>query len=68
MKAYEAFEMLMNGKVKDDEIYNFLTFYQQKVRFLKKLQGVSVLRDKSNRVNVENCMILVVQVVMEKIL
>ena len=40
IESIEAFEMLMNGKVKDDEIYNFLTFYQQKVRFLKKLQEV----------------------------
>ncbi len=56
IESIEAFEMLMNGKVKDDEIYNFLTFLSAKGEVSEEIAGgVSVLRDKSNRVNVENC-------------
>ena len=31
-----AFEILMNGKASDDEIYNFLTLYQLKAKFQMK--------------------------------
>ena len=51
-----AFELLMEGKVEDQEIFNFLTFLSAKGEASDEIAGgVYVLRDKSKRVNVENC-------------
>ena len=51
-----AFEILMNGKASEDEIYNFLTLLSAKGEVSNEIAGgVYVLRNKSKRVNVENC-------------
>ena len=51
-----AFEILMNGKASDDEIFNFLTLLSSKGEVSSEIAGgVYVLRDKSKRVNVDNC-------------
>ena len=51
-----AFEILMNGKASDDEIFNFLTLLSAKGEVSNEIAGgVYVLRNKSKRVNVENC-------------
>ncbi len=51
-----AFEILMNGKASDEEIYNFLTLLSDKGEISDEIAGgVFVLRNKSKRVNVENC-------------
>ncbi len=51
-----AFEILMNGKASDDEIYSFLTLLSDKGEASDEIAGgVFVLRNKSKRVNVENC-------------
>ena len=51
-----AFEILMNGKVSDDDIYSFLTLLSDKGEVSDELAGgVFVLRNKSKRVNVKNC-------------
>jgi len=51
-----AFEILMNGKASDDEMYNFLTLLSSKGEVSNEIAGgVYVLRNKSKRVNVENC-------------
>jgi len=51
-----AFELLMEGKVEDQEIFDFLTFLSAKGEASDEIAGgVYVLRDKSKRVNVENC-------------
>jgi len=52
----EAFEILMNGKASDKEIYDFLTFLSSKGEVSDEIAGgVYVLREKSKRVNVKNC-------------
>ena len=50
-----AFELLlMEGKVEDQEIFDFLTFYQLNGEASDEIAGgVYVLRDKSKRVNVK---------------
>ena len=51
-----AFEILMNGKASNDEIYSFLTLLSSKGEVSNEIAGgVYVLRNKSKRVNVENC-------------
>ena len=51
-----AFEILMEGKANDQEIFDFLTLLSTKGEASDEIAGgVYVLRDKSKRVNVENC-------------
>ena len=51
-----AFEILMKGKASDDEIYNFLTLLSAKGEVSEEIAGgVYVLRNKSKRVNVRDC-------------
>ena len=51
-----AFEILMEGKASDDEIFNFLTLLSAKGEVSDEIAGgVYVLRNKSKRVNVKNC-------------
>ena len=48
-----AFENMMTGKVKDQEIHDFLTFSSAKGETSHEIAGgVYVLRDKANKVNV----------------
>ena len=51
-----AFEILMEGKASDDDIFNFLTLLSAKGEVPEEIAGgVYVLRDKSTRVNVRDC-------------
>ena len=51
-----AFEILMEGKANDQEIYDFLTFLSAKGEASDEIAGgVYVLRKKSKRVNIDNC-------------
>ena len=51
-----AFEILMNGKASDNEIFDFLTLLSAKGEVSDEIAGgVYVLRNKSKRVNVKNC-------------
>ena len=51
-----AFEILMNGRALDSEIFDFLTLLSAKGEVSDEIAGgVQVLRDKSTRVNVKNC-------------
>ena len=51
-----AFEFLMEGKAEDQEIFDFLTLLSAKSEASDEIAGgVFVLRNKSKRVNVENC-------------
>jgi len=51
-----AFELLMDGKVEDQEIFDFLTLLSAKGEASDEIAGgVYVLRNKSKRVNIENC-------------
>ena len=51
-----AFELLMTGKASEEEIYNFLTLLSDKGEVSDEISGgVYVLREKSKRVNVVNC-------------
>ena len=51
-----AFELLMTGKASEDEIYNFLTLLSEKGEVSDEIAGgVYVLREKSKRVNVSDC-------------
>ena len=51
-----AFELLMEGKAEDQEIFDFLTLLSTKGESSEEIAGgVFVLRNKSKRVNVENC-------------
>ena len=51
-----AFEILMNGKASDDEIFSFLTLLSAKGEVSNEIAGgVYVLRNKSKRVHVDNC-------------
>ena len=55
-ESKNAFEMLMLGKVSDDEIFDFLTLLSVKGEVSDEIAGgVYVLRDKSKRVNVKDC-------------
>ena len=51
-----AFELLMEGKAEEQEIFDFLTLLSAKGESSDEIAGgVFVLRNKSKRVNVENC-------------
>ena len=51
-----AFELLMEGKAEDQEIFDFLTHLSVKGETSEEIAGgVFVLRNKSKRVNVEGC-------------
>ena len=55
-ESKDAFEILMNGKATDVQIFNFLTFLSSKGEVADEIAGgVYVLRNKSKRVNVNNC-------------
>ena len=55
-ESKNAFEILMNGKASDDEIFDFLTLLSSKGESSDEIAGgVFVLRDKSKRVNVNDC-------------
>ncbi|MDB4846800.1 anthranilate phosphoribosyltransferase [Candidatus Pelagibacter sp.] len=51
-----AFETLMNGKATDNEIFDFLTLLSAKGEVSEEIAGgVYVMRNKSKRVNVKDC-------------
>ena len=51
-----AFEILMEGKASEDEIFDFLTLLSSKGEVSDEIAGgVYVLRNKSKRVNVQDC-------------
>ena len=51
-----AFELLMEGKANEQEIFDFLTLLSAKGEVSDEIAGgVYVLRDKSKRVNIDNC-------------
>ena len=51
-----AFEILMEGKANDQEIFDFLTLLSEKGETSNEIAGgVYILREKSKRVNVDNC-------------
>jgi len=51
-----AFELLMEGKATEQEIFDFLTLLSAKGEVSNEIAGgVYVLRNKSKRVNVQNC-------------
>mgnify|MGYP001389002083 CR=1 FL=1 len=55
-ESKSAFEVLMTGKANEDQIYNFLTLLSEKGEISDEIAGgVYVLRDKSKRVNVSDC-------------
>ena len=55
-ESKSAFEVLMTGNATDDEIYNFLTLLSDKGEVADEIAGgVYVLREKSKRVNVSDC-------------
>jgi len=55
-ESKNAFEILMEGKASDDEIFDFLTLLSAKGEISDEIAGgVYVLRNKSKRVNVNNC-------------
>ena len=55
-ESKESFQFLMDGKASDKEIYDFLTFLSAKGEVSDELAGgVYVLREKSKRVNVKDC-------------
>tara|TARA_B100001250_G_scaffold407885_1_gene429396 strand:+ start:90 stop:1082 length:993 start_codon:yes stop_codon:yes gene_type:complete len=55
-ESKNAFEILMDGKASDQEIYDFLTLLSSKGEVSDEIAGgVHVLRNKSKRVNVQNC-------------
>ena len=51
-----AFEIIMEGKASEDEIYSFLTLLSKKGEVSDEIAGgVYVLRNKAKKVNIENC-------------
>jgi len=55
-ESKEVFKFLMEGKADDQEIFDFLTLLSAKGESSDEIAGgVFVLRNKSKRVNVENC-------------
>ena len=51
-----AFNILMNGEASEVEIYDFLTLLSLKGEVSDEIAGgVYVLREKSKRVNIQNC-------------
>ena len=55
-ESKSAFNILMNGDATEDEIYDFLNFLSIKGEVSDEIAGgVYVLRKKSKRVNIQNC-------------
>ncbi len=55
-ESKSSFEILMTGKANEKEIYDFLTLLSEKGEVSNEIAGgVYVLRKKSKRVNVDNC-------------
>ena len=55
-ESKSAFELLMEGKANEQEIFDFLTLLSSKGEVSNEIAGgVYVLRNKSKRVNVQNC-------------
>jgi len=55
-ESKKAFEILMDGKASDLEIFDFLTFLTKKGEVSDEIAGgVYVLRNKALRVNVSDC-------------
>jgi anthranilate phosphoribosyltransferase len=55
-ESKSAFELLMEGKAEDQEIFDFLTLLSAKGESSEEIAGgVFVLRNKSKRVKAENC-------------
>jgi len=55
-ESKSAFNILMNGEATEDEIFDFLTLLSLKGEVSEEIAGgVYVLREKSKRVNVQNC-------------
>ena len=55
-ESKNAFKILMNGEASDQQIYDFLTLLSDKGEVSDEIAGgVYILRDKSKRVKVENC-------------
>ena len=53
----DAFELLMNGKASEVEIFDFLTLLSAKGEVSDDIAGgVYILRNKAKRVNVQNCL------------
>ncbi len=51
-----AFNILMNGEASENEIFDFLTLLSSKGEVSDEIAGgVYILREKSKRVNVQNC-------------
>ncbi len=51
-----AFEILMDGKANEDEIFKFLTLLSSKGEVADEIAGgVYILRNKAKKVNVQNC-------------
>ena len=55
-ESKSAFNLLMTGKASEEEIYDFLTLLSDKGEVSDEIAGgVYVLREKSKRVNISNC-------------
>ena len=55
-ESKSAFEILMNGEAKEEDIFDFLTLLSAKGEVASEIAGgVYVLRNKSKRVNVKDC-------------
>ena len=55
-ESINAFQILMDGKANEDEIFKFLTYLSDKGEVSDEIAGgVAVLRDKATKVNVQNC-------------
>ena len=55
-ESINAFQILMDGKANDDEIFKFLTYLSEKGEVSDEIAGgVEVLRNKATKVNVQNC-------------
>ena len=55
-ESIDAFNIIMEGKANDQEMFEFLTFLSNKGEVASEVAGgVSVLRDKANKVTIDNC-------------
>ena len=55
-ESKSAFNILMNGEANEEEIFDFLTLLSLKGEVSDEIAGgVYILREKSKRVNVQNC-------------
>ena len=55
-ESKSAFQILMTGKANDEQIFSFLTLLSEKGEVSEEIAGgVFVLREKSKRVNVTDC-------------